>query len=303
MATLAAVPRPPLVRATAPTLAYLGLGVATVGWAAGFIAAKVALRGMTPLAVAGWRYVLAAAVLLPFAVSRRPRHGLGGVARPLALMMLCGGVLYPWLFLAALARTTATTTSLLIALNPVLTLCLAPLVGERLDRRRGAGIAVALAGAAAVITGGRLDPAAGSGAGGLLALAAAATWAVFNTAARPVAARLPPAFTNCAVYGTGALALLALGAREAPLVQLVAAGPAAIGAVAVMALLSSVLAGQLFLVGMRTVGVARTVVFIYLVPVVTAALAAAVLAEPFGPVEAAGGAAVLAGLWWTTRPQ
>ena len=56
-------------------------------------------------------------------------------------MMICGGVLYPWLFLLALSRTSATNTSLLIALNPVLTVLLAPLVGEPLDRRRMIGVA------------------------------------------------------------------------------------------------------------------------------------------------------------------
>ena len=34
---------------------------------------------------------------------------LGG---PLVWMILCGGVLYPWLFLLALSRTTATNTAL-----------------------------------------------------------------------------------------------------------------------------------------------------------------------------------------------
>jgi drug/metabolite transporter (DMT)-like permease len=302
MATAVAVPVP-RARATAPAVAYAGLALASICWAAGFIAGKVALGGMTPLAVAAWRYVVAAIILLPFAVAQRPRRSLGGAARPLALMLLCGGVLYPWLFLAALARTTATTTSLLIALNPVLTLCLASLVGERVDRGRAGGIVVALAGAAIVITGGDLAGAGadGAGAGGILALLAAATWATFNIAARPVATRLAPAFINCVIYAGGAVALFALGAGDRPLAQLRTAGATPVAAVGVMAVLSSVLAGQLFLVGMRTVGVARTVVFIYLVPVLTAVLSASVLDEPFGASEAAGGAAVLAGLWWTTR--
>ena len=68
-----------------------------------------------------------------------------------------------------------------------------------------------------------------------------------------------------------------------------------------MAVLASVLAGQLFLMGVRTIGVSRSVVFIYLIPVLTAALSAAVLGETFGAAQAAGGAAVLAGVYWSTR--
>src|ERR1700756_32863 len=55
-------------RVRAETLAYAGLGVATVGWAIGFIAGKLALTAMSPLAVAAWRYAVAATILLPFAL-------------------------------------------------------------------------------------------------------------------------------------------------------------------------------------------------------------------------------------------
>src|SRR5438046_1662103 len=147
----------PAARPTPQTLAYAGLSVATVGWAAGFVAGKVALGAMSPLVVAAWRYAVAAAILLPFALRQRPADGLGRAAGPLALMVVCGGVLYPWLFLLALSRTSATNTALLIALNPVLTLLFSPLVGERLDRRRLLGVLVALVGAATVLT--RGDPA------------------------------------------------------------------------------------------------------------------------------------------------
>ena len=298
-----AVARMHASRPATPTLAYAGLAVATFGWATGFIAGKLALGAMSPLPVAAWRYALAATILLPFALARRPVRGLGPAAAPLALMVACGGVLYPWLFLAALSRTTAANTALLIALNPVVTLLLSPLVGERLERRRLAGVALALAGAVVVVTGGDVGQIAALrlNAGDLLALAAACMWAVFNLASRGVVARLAPAFANCVIYAVGGAALYALGQAEGPWAQLVAAPASALGGIAAMAVLSSVIAGQLFLVGVRTVGVSRTVVFIYLVPVLTAALSTTVLGEPFGPAQAIGGAAVLAGVYWTTR--
>src|SRR2546428_2521560 len=185
-------------RPTPPALACAGLSVATVGWAAGFVAGKLALGAMSPLVVAAWRYVVAAAILLPFAIRQRPADGLGRAAGPLALMVVCGGVLYPWLFLLALSRTSATNTALLIALNPVLTLLFSPLVGERLDRRRLLGVLVALAGAATVIT--RGDPAHLStlslGSGDLDALVPAAPWATFNLTSRHLYGHLTPSFTN-----------------------------------------------------------------------------------------------------------
>ena len=68
-----------------------------------------------------------------------------------------------------------------------------------------------------------------------------------------------------------------------------------------MAVFSSVMAGQFFLMGMRSVGVSRTVVFVYFVPVLTAALSALFLGERFEAAQAIGGATVLAGVYLTTR--
>src|SRR5262245_40764441 len=246
---------------------------------------------MTPLPVAALRYALAATILLPFAIRQRPGIGLRRAARPLALMVVCGGVLYPWLFLAALARTSTVNTSLLIALNPVLTMVLSPLVGERLDARRLVGVGLALAGAVVVITRGDLAhlAALSLNPGDLLAIAAAFAWATFNLSSRGTVVHLTPAFTNCVIYLLGGIALFFLGRAEQPVAQLAAAAPVAVGGIVAMAVLSSVIAGQLFLHGVRTVGVGRTVVFVYLVPVLTAALSAAVLGEPFVPAQVVGG--------------
>jgi drug/metabolite transporter (DMT)-like permease len=294
---------PPMERSNAAALAYAGLGVSTLGWAAGFVAGKFALAEMTPLPVAAWRYAVAASILLPFALRGRPRTGLAGVAGPLAVMVVCGGILYPTLFLLALRGTSATNTSLLIALNPVITLLFSPFVGEHIDRRRVGGMLLALAGAVVVITRGSLEHlrALSFNPGDLLALAAATMWATFNLTSRHVAGRLTPPFTNCVIYALGGAALYVLGLPEHPWAQLTSATSTALGGVVIMAILSSVVAGHLFLVGIRTVGVNRTVVFIYVVPVLTAIMSALLLDERFEAAQAIGGAAVLAGVWWTTR--
>src|SRR5690606_34006080 len=106
--------------------------------------------------------------------------------------------------------------------------------------------------------------------GDLLALAAAGLWATFNVASRRAVTHLPHAMTNALVYGGGSLITLLLAAPEAPFAQLAAASAGVRAALAFMILGASVLAGQLFLYGVHTVGVGRTVVFVYFVPVLTA---------------------------------
>jgi drug/metabolite transporter (DMT)-like permease len=288
-----------------PALAYLGLSCAALCWASAFIAGKFALAELTPFTLAAWRYVFAVAMLFPFVLRRDAWRGLGAVSGRLAIMVLCGGVLYPSLFLGALSRTTATNTSLLVAINPTLTALLAPLAGERLDPRRLPGVLLALVGAAVVVTHGDLGRVGelGHASGDLLAIVAATCWMGFNLASRGVVARAQPAPINFVVYGLGALVLFALAHAEEPVRQMMTASPSAVASVVVMAALSSALAGQLFLVGVRTVGVTRAAIFVNFVPVLTAALAAALLGERLEPAQALGGLAVLAGVWWTTRAE
>jgi len=140
-------------------------------------------------------------------------------------------------------------------------------------------------------------------AGDLLAAAAACMWAAFNLASRRVVARFTPAFANCVIYGVGGLTLALLALPERPWVQLTHATLLALAGIVVMAVLSSVVAGQLFLVGVRALGVSRAVVFVYLVPVLTAVLSSAFLVEPFVSAQAFGGTAVLGGVYWSSRAE
>jgi drug/metabolite transporter (DMT)-like permease len=293
----------PAPRFDAEVLAYAGLSAASLGWASAYVAGKLALAEMTPLAVATWRFAIAALILVPFGARAVPWHEVRRVVGPLMVLVVCGSILYPWVFLSALARTTATNTALLIALNPVFTILLAPLIGERLSAQRAAGVALALLGAAMVITRGdvRHLSALSLNTGDLLAVGAAALWSVFNLASRRVVVRLSPAFTNSVVYVVGGIALFCLSLPQHPLAQLRAASTSAIAGVVIMAVAASVLSGQFFLMGVRTLGVSRAVVFIYLMPVLTAVLSALLLGERFQLAQAGGGAAVLAGVYWSTR--
>lgn len=289
--------------ASRDALAYGGLTVATLGWASAFIAGKVVLEEMTPLVASAWRSGIALVLLLPFAFRNLRGIRLRPLVLPLAVLVIGGGIAYPWCFLNSLQHTTATNSSLLIALNPVFTVLAAPLIGEHLTRRRLGGILLSLTGATIVITQGELRRLLdlSLNVGDLFALASAVIWAVFNLTSRLALAQLSPAPINCLVYGVGTAALLLLGLPEHPLQQLLDASAAAITGLLVMAVLASVLAAQLFLLGLRAIGVSRAVVFIYLVPVLTALLSALMLDESLTLPQVAGGTAVLSGVYLTSR--
>ncbi len=280
-------------------LAYLGLLIATLGWGGAFIAGKLALRDFTALSTSAWRFALAAAIVLPFALRHLRTASLAPVAGPLALMVACGGVLYPWLFMASLERTSATNTSLIIAIMPVLTYAMCPLIGERISRRRWLAMSIALVGAVVVITRGdpaRLTALGTLNLGDLLALCAAAVWSVFNLASRRTVVGLPTPLINTFIYGVGGSVLFALALPERPVAQLAAASNVGLGGLLFLAIVPSVLSGHVYLHAMRVLGVSRTVPFVYCVPFVTATLASLILGEELNLYQAAGGAFIFSGL-------
>ncbi len=280
-------------------LASLGLLVATLGWGGAFIAGKLVLRELPAVSSAAWRYVGAALVLLPFGLRHLRSVSIAPVAGPLAVMVGCGGVLYPLLFMASLERTSATNTSLIVAIMPVLTCLLCPLVGEKISVRRWCAVGLALIGAVVVISRGdphRLIELRSLNSGDLLALAAAAVWSVFNLASRSVVARLPGSLVNSFVFGGGAVVLFALALPESPVDQLTKASSVALAGLLYLAVVPSVMSGLAYLHAVRVLGLGRTVVFIYCVPFVTAALAALILGEDLNWYQAAGGGLIFSGL-------
>lgn len=279
--------------------AYAGLVLATLGWGGAFIAGKLALRDFTPLTTSAWRFSLAGAVLLPFTIGRFRTANVSSVAGSLALMVACGGILYPWLFMASLERTSATNTSLIISIMPVLTYALCPLIGERVSRRHWLAMAVALLGAVVVITRGdvvRLFSLTVLNRGDLLAFCAAAVWSVFNLASRSTLAGMPTAMINSCIYGIGGAVLFAMAMPEHPVAQLSAAGGVGLGGLLFLAIVPSVLSGHAYLHAVRVLGVRHTVPFVYCVPFVTAAMAALILGEELDHSQVAGGAFIFSGL-------
>lgn len=265
------------------------------------------MEEFSPLVAGAWRYLIAATVILPMAW--REPAGLGRLREfvgPLVIMVLCGGVAYQWLFLLALRDTTATNASLLIAVNPVMTVILATFLGERLDRSRLAGVCLALAGAAILITRGEAaafgELATGRWrSGDLLCLLAAFCWATFNVSSRHVVGNVSSPVVNLLVYGGGGLMLALLAGPGPMLAEPRGASPAAMAAVAIMGVFASALSGMIFLYGVRVVGVGRTVVFVYLTPVLTAVASVLWLGEDLLPAHLVGGGAVLLGVWASTR--
>lgn len=132
------------------------IGLFCLIWASAFAVAKVALADCPPLLLLSARFLLAGSVILAVAAAVLPgerfaRLGLRDVAA-LALMGILNNACYLGLSYVGMTHVSSGYTAVLISANPLLTaLVAAPLLGERLSRRKIAGLLLGMAGVALVV--------------------------------------------------------------------------------------------------------------------------------------------------------
>jgi len=170
---------------------------------------------------------------------------------------------------------------------------------ERIDRTRAVALLVSLAGMIAVIVGSQgtgvltgLDP-----VGVLLAIGSAVSQAVFVLVARRGYREVPTEQAMTVVLATSATVatLLAIGGGALSSVWLPLSSPSLLGLMLVAGVLAAAVPSFLFLAGIRTIGGVRTGILMLVQAPVGVLLAAIFLGEKVGPVQVAGGLAILVG--------
>lgn len=260
--------------------------------------AKLLLGTVPPLLLAGLLYAGSGLGLSLWMLLRRLRRqpaGEASLARRdlpwLAGAVLFGGVLGPILLMLGLAQTPASTSSLLLNLESVLTALLAWVVfRENVDRR-------VLLGMLAIVAGGMLlawQRQAGSELpwGGLAIAGACLSWAIDNNLTRPVAGGDPVqiAAIKGAVAGAITLGLaLAMGHRFPPVLPLLATG--------LLGFVGYGLSLVLFVLALRSLGTARTGAYFSTAPFVGAGLSLLLIGEHPSADFWLAGALMALGVW------
>jgi drug/metabolite transporter (DMT)-like permease len=279
---------------------HLALLAVQLAFASLSIVAKRVMDELSPFALVSIRASAAALLLWGLAVLRRrwrvPRRDVAVLAG-LAVLGIAANQL---LFIAGLARTTATMALVLGTTIPVFTAGLAIALGrERRSARRLAGIGLGLVGAVVAIGVG--DVGGGSLAGDLLIVTNSLSYALYLVLGRGILQRHDSLVVTTWVMTFGAILVVPFGAG--------AAADAAPG------LSAGAWLGIAWIVGAATIGtyalnawaLARAPAslvasYIYVQPVVGAGLAAVFLGERPGWGTFAGGALIAAGIWIVARP-
>lgn len=254
-------------------------------WAGNAVAARLLVGEVPPLALSLARWVIAFALLLPFAGRAAWRHR-AAFARHWRILLLIGplGVgAYNTLQYIALQTSTPMATSLIASSSPVFILALGVLVfGERTRPAQWLGAALSVVGVVLVMA--RGDPANLAQLrivpGDLIMLVANLTWTLYTWLLRRHRPELPFAPLLLAQIAIGLAAIAPFAALEAALSPArVVWSFGAVSAMVYMAVFPSLLAYWCWDLGVRRVGAVIPVYFANLTPVFAAVLSMWLLAD------------------------
>jgi drug/metabolite transporter (DMT)-like permease len=283
------------VRAAAPALA------AALLFGASTPVAKLLVGQVPPLLLAGLLYLGSGLGLGALLLWRRTRETEAAAALqvPAAAWpwllgaIVFGGVLGPALLMWGLTRTGAASASLLLNLEGVLTAVLAWLVfKENADRRIVLGMLAIVAGGVML----SWEPGGRWSAGALFIAAACLCWAIDNNLTRKVS-------THDAMLVAGLKGLVAGACNTALALAAGAALPSATAIASSLAVgfLGYGLSLTLFVVGLRTLGTARTGAYFSVAPLFGVLVSLMLWPEPPSAHFWAAAALMALGVWLHVR--
>jgi drug/metabolite transporter (DMT)-like permease len=278
--------------------------LAVLFWGASFAWVKVGLREFVPTSLLVFRFGIGTVVLwLMAAWTARGRLGIRwGDVGPLVGLGLMGVTLQQILQTIGILRGSASSAAWLSSLAPAFIVLLAwPLLGERLNRLRAAGLVVAFFGAALVTrspnsTAQPADPLAA-----WLVIASAVVWAVYSILGKGLSVNRPPIVTTAWGMTFGFLPFGVAFLTSRGWVDVGTVSPTGWIMVALLGIASTGLAYGLYFYALSTAEAALAAALQYFEPLVTLLFAAWLLHEPWTPAMLAGGALILTGVWTVDR--
>ncbi len=272
-------------------------------WGANFSLVKVALREFPELVFNALRLLIASSLFLGaiwWQQRTTPRPALSRAEWIRVVVLgLIGHLIYQFLFLGGLKRTSVANGSLIMGTTPVIVALLSAWTGhERISLQRWLGAAISFLGLYIVVG---AQAGLGNPTGDLLVLASTACWATYSVASVPLLKRHSPVVVTGYTMTVGATAytLAAVPAlRAMAWGQVSALGWGLMLASAVFAL---GLAYLIWYSSVQRVGSTRTAAWSNVTPVMAMSIAALWLGEGLALRQLAGAGVIFAGLVMTRR--
>lgn len=288
----------PLATAPAHSTTFAGLAFVLL-WSTGYIAAEFGLSGSGAFTLAVLRFLGSGLIIGAWLLWRRPRRADRSDLQHAAFAgLLLQAGFFGFTYAGMRTGVPAAAAGLIAGLMPLVTaLGATALLGERLGRFTIPGFVVGLAGVLLVIGPRLMQP--GSLLGYTLMACALASLSAGTLYQKRHASHLDPRLSLLMQLGMSMLALLPFAWVLEGLHVTVSA--AFVGGLLWVILVNSCAGLLLYLWLLTHGGAGRVAGLFYLVPPVTAVLAALVLGTDFGPRETAGFALAALGVWLGQR--
>ncbi|MCF8177936.1 MAG: DMT family transporter [Sulfuritalea sp.] len=269
-------------------------------WGATWVAGRIAVAEVSPLATASWRFLLAALVLglvlyRKEGIPRWQARDWIGVSQ----LGASGIFLYNVCFLYGMRYIEAGRGALVVALTPaVIALADWALFAAPMTARRFIGIVIAMLGCLLVVTRGDVNllTQGAVGAGELLILGCVVLWSTYTFIGRRVNRTISPLAATFGACLTGWVMLTIAALIDGSLFVLQTLRLDGALSILFLGVLGTALSFTWYAEAVRDIGPTRAGMFINLVPVFGVLLGALMLQERLAAVTYAGGALVMLGV-------
>ncbi len=289
------------VKSHKKVFAMIGLVFAVLFWAINAVVARDAVGHIPPMALSFYRWVVAIAILFPFAYKQAIAEKAVIKAHFTTLFWLAlpsVAIYNSVLYLGAL-YTTATNISLVVAAMPAMTLAVAWMVNrDQPGIVKAIGIFMALGGVVVIIAQGSLETILQLKAnpGDLLILVSIASWAVYSVLFKRMALPISPLPFLFMTMVLGILPVFPFYIFELIHLGGFKITWSVVGVFIYLGLCPSVLSYIFWNNGVKVLGASTASVSVYLIPVFTSAISYVYLGEALYSYHFFGGMLILAGL-------
>ena len=286
-------------------LLYTLLLLMIVGWAANYIAGKIALQSLPAVLLYGFRISMAGVLMAPVYLWDRRRHAPTWTLRDLPLMVTIGifGVsLNQFLFVLGLSRTSVAHAAIFANLSPFLVLLLASASGlEKLTPRKTVGIVVALGGVILLRAANPNPQGKATFVGDFVTFLGSLAFAIFTVVGKPTAKRMGSIPVNTVAYIGGALLMAPVTIWQASRFPLATVPWQAWVSVFYMALVPSVACYLIYYYALAHMEASRLSAVNYLLPAMATLLGVWTLGEQITFWSVLAGIVIFGGVYMVER--
>ncbi|MBM3780057.1 MAG: hypothetical protein FJW29_00080 [Acidobacteria bacterium] len=272
-------------------------------WGANFSLVKIALREFPELVFNALRLLIASSLFLGaiwWQQRATPRPALTRTEwQRVVVLGLIGHLVYQFLFLGGLKRTSVANGSLIMGTTPVIVALLSAWTGhERISLQRWIGAAISFTGLYIVVG---AQAGAGNPIGDLLVLASTVCWATYSVASVPLLKKHSPMVVTGYTMTVGATAYTLAAVPALQSMDWAQVSMTGWGLMVASAVFALALAYLIWYSSVQRVGSTRTAAWSNLTPVMAMSIAALWIGEGLAVRQLAGAAVIFAGLIMTRR--